>query len=294
MPNALREVEALARLLDDPDEDVQASVRARLDELGRDALLHLRTVRDQTDEGVREEIDAIMHDLHVSDVMRAWQAVLRAPDVSLERGAFLLALYRFPQLDIPQYQAQLDDYADAIAPRVEMANGAEKAFVLADYMCNELGFTPNREHYYDPNNSYINRVLDRKLGIPVSLSVIYLLLSQRLGLPVYGVNMPAHFLVKYEDQRGEIFIDLFDEGQPISKDACIRFLLRAGIQPRAHYFERASSDAILLRMVRNLFAIAQDANQKTTARDLERMLDPDDPGHDAEGDSEHGSRSYRG
>lgn len=277
-PTTPDEVAALARLMDDPDRDVQAAVQTRLDALGPDALPHLRAAREATpDDALRRTLDTLVHDLHLRTVVGAWTSVMDADEVDLERGALLLALYRFPDLDVRRYQAQLDDWAGEVASSMDRFTGAERAVRLAQFVAEDLGFEGNRAQYYDPNNSYLNRVLDRRLGIPISLSVVCLLLGQRLGLPVYGVSLPAHFLVKYVDARGELFIDLFGGGVPVTKDACVRFLLKAGIKPRGYFFESVGAQEILLRMVRNLWGIAQEAGQTQTAADLERLLAPWDP-----------------
>lgn len=278
VPTSPEEVEALVRLLDDPNATVQASVRDRLDELGPRAVPHLMTVRDEADEATRPLIDDAIRHLHFGRIHEAWSLVMDAPEVNLERGAFLLALYRFPDLDIPAYREKLDAFAERARPEIESTSGVERAFALASFMVDTLGFSGNAEHYYDPNNSYLNRVIDRRLGIPISLSVVYLLLGKRLGLPVYGVNMPAHFLVGSADERGEaVYLDLFKDGKYVSKEACIRFLLKAGIKPRPAYFQPADAKSILLRMVRNLLAIAQEADQTRVAEDLTQLLAPWDP-----------------
>ncbi len=276
-PPTEREVDALIRLLDDPDAAVQASIQRRFDELGREALPLLIEAQASTEEPLRSELDALVHDLHMRDIVRAWTAIMEQTNSDLERGAFLLALYRFPRLDIPTYQEKLDAFAADIRPQIQAHDGAERAMALARYMCEELGFTGNEEHYYDPNNSYLNQVIDRRMGIPISLSVLYVLLGRRLRLPVYGVNMPAHFLVKYIDKDGELFIDLFNDGSYITKDECIRFLLKAGLQPRSGYFTAADASSILLRMGRNLLAIADDTGQQQMVDDLTLLLEPWDP-----------------
>jgi regulator of sirC expression with transglutaminase-like and TPR domain len=272
-----REVDALVRLLDDPDDDVQASVHARLDELGPDAVPSLLAARDEAAEALRPLIDTAIHDLHFKHIQQAWQLVMDAPSVNLERGAFLLALYRFPRLDIPAYRSTLDSWAAEARPRVHRASGVERAFELADLVCNTWDFTGNDEHYYDPNNSYLNKVMDRRLGIPITLSVVFLLLGKRLDLPVYGVNLPAHFLVKYVDDHGEAYLDLFNGGEYVSKEACLRFLLQAGVKPRPTYFQAADHQSILLRMGRNLLAIAQETEQSQMADDLATLMAPWDP-----------------
>lgn len=275
------EINALARLLDDPDDDVQASVQARLGELGPQAVPELLAARDSADASLRPLIDSAIHDLHFDHVREAWTLVMDAPEVNLERGAFLLALYRFPGLDIPPYRRRLDEFADQACPEVEHATGVERAFALAEVMCDTLGFSGNEEHYYDPNNSYLNQVIDRRLGIPISLSVVYLLLGERLNLPVYGVNLPAHFLVKYVSENDEVYLDLFNGGEYVSKEACLRFLLKAGVKPRPVYFQAADPKHILLRMGRNLLAIAHETDQQQMAEDLIDLLAPWDPSLDA-------------
>lgn len=275
--SSTREMNALIRLLDDPDADVQASVHARLDELGHDAVPTLLAARDDASESLRPLIDTAIHELHFGHIQHAWQLVMGASSVNLERGAFLLALYRFPQIDIPTYRSMLDDWAAEARAPVHQARGVERAFELADIMCNTWGFTGNDDHYYDPNNSYLNKVMDRRLGIPISLSVVFLLLGKRLGLPVYGVNLPAHFLVKYVDDHGEAYLDLFNGGEYVSKEACLRFLLQAGVKPRPGYFQAADNQAILLRMGRNLLAIATETEQVQMADDLTTLLAPWDP-----------------
>jgi regulator of sirC expression with transglutaminase-like and TPR domain len=281
IPASPNEIRALARLLDDPDGHVQASVRNRLDELGHRAVPHLLSIRDDADASLQPLIDSAIHDLHFEHVLRAWTLVMDAPDVNLERGAFLLALYRFPRLDIPAYRRALDDFADRARAEVDRASGVERAFVLADVMCDTLGFSGNEDHYYDPNNSYLNQVIDRRLGIPISLSVVYLLLGARLDLPVYGVNLPAHFLVKYVDEHGEAYLDLFSGGEYVSKEACVRFLLKAGVKPRPAYFQAAAPQTILLRMARNVLAIAHETDQARMVDDLTALLAPWDPSLDA-------------
>jgi len=271
------EIKALARLLDDPNRTVQQSVQKRLHELDYRAVPHLMAARDEADATLQPHIDEAIRELHFRRVHQAWTLVMGAPEVDLERGAFLLALYRFPDLDIPAYRNQLDAFAEDARPEVTSAKGAERAFVLAEFMSDVLGFKGNDAQYYDPHNSYLNRVMDRKLGIPISLSVIFLLLGERLGLPTYGVNMPAHFLVKHVDDQGEVYLDLFNDGEYVSKEACVRFLLKAGIKPRPFYFQAAAPQDILLRMGRNLLAIAHETDQLRRADDLTQLLAPWDP-----------------
>jgi len=271
------EIKALVQLLDDPDAEVQTSVRARLEELGREALPDLRVVRKAADDALRDRIDDVVHELHLDDLEQAWHAVMGSEEIDLERGAFLIALYRYPTLDIPAYRQKLDAIAEQARPHIDAAEGVEQATELASVLADDLGFTGNRDQYYDPSNSYLNRVIDRRVGIPITLSVLYVLVGQRLGLPVAGVNLPAHFLAKYEGRHGEVFIDPFNDGEVISKESCVRFLLKAGIRPLPFYFQAADPKDVLLRMLRNLVAIAEESGRKQMVTELRHLMEPYDP-----------------
>ena len=274
MPKADSELDALIHLLDDPSPEVQRAVHSRLGELGRDVLPRLHLAQKTAAEPLRTRIAEASHNLHVSLVVQAWSSLMEQPAPDLERGAFLLALYRYPDLDIPAYRAQLDDLAEQVRPRVRELQGFERSETLTRFMFDEWGFLGDHQEYYDPDNSYINRVIDRRRGIPIGLSVVYLLLAKRLGLPIFGVNMPAHFVVKYEDEENEIFLDLFNGGVPFTKEAGVRSLKKVGIPPQPQYFDAARPNDILLRMVRNLVHIARDTRQPQTLADLLRLLDP--------------------
>lgn len=268
------EIDALIHLLDDPDDTVQDAIRQRLQELGRSAIPQLQHARRFAEEPLRSRISELVHEVHFSDIQQAWAHLMDSPDPSLERGAFLMALYRFPSLDVASYREKLDLMAERVRDRIDAEAGPERAFALSDFMFRTLGFSANRDAYYDPNNSFINWVIDNRTGIPVSLSVVYLLLARRLDLPIFGVNMPAHFIVKYDDTYEEVFIDVYNEGEAFAKDEGIRFLLNADIKPRPHYFKATDERSILLRMVRNLVAIAYQTHQGQMLADLQSLLAP--------------------
>ncbi len=274
MPEADSELDALIHLLDDPSQDVQQAVHTRLSELGRAALPRFHHAQKNASEPLRSRIAEAAHDLHVSLVVQAWSDLMGQPDPDLEHGAFLVALYRYHDLDIPAYRTLLDELAGQVRPRIDKAEGFERSETLTHFMFGELGYLGNHKEYYDPDNSYLNRVIDRRTGIPISLSIIYLSLAKRLGLPIYGVNMPAHFVVKYEDADVEVFLDLFNGGVPFTKEAGARSLKKVGIPPQPQYFDAARPNDILLRMVRNLVHIARDTRQPQTLADLLRLLDP--------------------
>lgn len=177
-------------------------------------------------------------------------------DVDLEQGAFLIArLSEDAELDPHEFRKSLDALA---LPLRGMLNAvpdnehAERLEVFRKYLFEELGFRGNTENYYDPENSYLTHVLQFRQGIPVSLSVLCLLLARRVGLPLSGVNLPGHFILKYQASGYVMYMDAFNEGNLLTESDCLNFLVRQGLEPSAAYLARASALTILKRMYRNL------------------------------------------
>ena len=194
---------------------------------------------------------------------RAWledeliaQAALPEDRIDLEHCAFLIARYAYPSLDVPGYVRLLDEMAQEVRDRIgPRASGEETVKTLNRYLFAEQGFKGNTKNYYEVENTYLNRVIDRRTGIPISLSIVYLLIGKRLRLPVHGIGMPGHFLVKYESDRYKIFVDCFNGGALLTEKNCQRFLTEAGYGFDERYLQHSAVRAILSRMLKNLLAI---------------------------------------
>ncbi len=146
---------------------------------------------------------------------------------------------------------------------------------INNYLFTEQGFQGNTENYYDPDNSYINSVLDTKLGIPISLSVIYILISGRLKIPVHGINLPGHFIIKYSDDGEEFFIDPFNNGVIISKKEATEFFKKIGLSQEymdnIPFLKKMSDKEIILRVMRNLIDIYKKKAEPIKADQLESL-----------------------
>ena len=189
--------------------------------------------------------------------------------MSLEAGAFLIARYAYPALDVARYREQLDTMARRSSRTDWLIErpGEEAVNALNRYLFTEQGFKGNTKNYYEIENSYLNCVMDRRVGIPISLSAVYLLIGQRLALPLFGVGMPGHFLVKYESDRYKIFIDCFNGGALLTEKNCARFLTEAGYGFEDKYLQKSPIRAILSRMIKNLLAIySKSGDEGKTAR----------------------------
>jgi regulator of sirC expression with transglutaminase-like and TPR domain len=184
-----------------------------------------------------------------------------------------VAAEEYPQLDIPAYLGQLDDLADRLrrrfAPDLPVQQQIE---ALNRYLFEEQAFRPNPADYYDPRNSFLNDVLDRRLGIPLTLSIVYIEVGRRIGLPLTGVSFPGHFLVRCAISGGMVILDPYSGGISLSLDDLRdRLKLLKGddvpsAEQVAEMLGAAAASDILARMLRNLKAIY------TNLGDLERAL----------------------
>ncbi|HSG05833.1 MAG TPA: transglutaminase-like domain-containing protein, partial [Nitrospiria bacterium] len=130
----------------------------------------------------------------------------------------------------------------------------------------------NVQNYYDPENSYINQVLERRTGIPITLATVYLLIAQRVGLPLSGVGLPGHFMLKYEQGKTCIFIDAFNSGRALTRDDCIRFLLNSGYEVQEECFLETTPRDIICRMLRNLIYAYHRIGDRDRACRLTRLI----------------------
>lgn len=177
-------------------------------------------------------------------------------DVDLEQGAFLIArLSDDVEITPEQFRSELDRLAAPLRSLLTSApddEHAERLFLFKKYVFEELGFRGNTENYYDPENSYLTRVLETRRGIPVSLSVLCLLLARRVMFPLSGVNLPGHFILKYQSSGYVMYMDAFNEGNLLTENDCLSFLGRQGLEPSIAYLARVGGLTVLKRMYRNL------------------------------------------
>jgi regulator of sirC expression with transglutaminase-like and TPR domain len=197
----------------------------------------------------------------------------------------MLAQDCYPDLDIPQYLSKLDGIAVAIKKRLAGdAFSEQRVLALNYYLFNEMRFSGNLVDYYDPRNSYLNEVIDRKTGIPITLAVLYMALGRRIGLPLEGVSFPGHFLVRVRVRGGVLILDPFAGGAPQSEEELRSRLQRvipegaaADVSvaelPLDQFLEPASNRQILARVLRNLKGIYRETDKPERLLEvLNRML----------------------
>lgn len=188
--------------------------------------------------------------------------------INLCEAALLCAQDSYPDLDVAGAMRSIDDIAETLRRRLPPDfSTTHRLLALNNYLFRELGFSGDADNYYDPRNSFLNEVLVRKTGIPITLSILYIEIGQRLGLKLKGVSFPGHFLVKIRVTGGELVLDPFDRGRSLSEEDLRERLARftgeqaAQTLPLEDLLESASPRQILARLLRNLKAIYLEAKQ---------------------------------
>ncbi len=210
-----------------------------------------------------------------SAATRKLQDLMGRPEehIDLAEAALLVAAEEYPDLDVSAYLGQLDEFAAGLRSRLSPGQTVQEQIeALNHYLFGELGFRPNPADYYDPRNSFLNDVMDRRLGIPLTLSIVYMEIGRRIGLQLSGVSFPGHFLVRCAVSGGMVIIDPYSGGISLSlEDLCERLKLLKGddVPPEeqvAVMLAPAAKGEVLVRMLRNLKAIYMNRSE------LERAL----------------------
>ncbi|MGQ0654738.1 MAG: SirB1 family protein [Betaproteobacteria bacterium] len=192
--------------------------------------------------------------------------------IDLARACLMVAQDAYPDLDPERYLGEIERMALRLRGRLPQGArgyGAEERVVaLNEFLFGELGYRGNIESYYDPRNSYLNDVIERKTGIPITLSVLYMEIGRRLGLPLQGVSFPGHFLVRLRVRGGTLVLDPFQNGAPQSLDELRERLRRVvpeklpvGELPLEQFLEPATNRQIVARVLRNLKAIYREQDR---------------------------------
>jgi len=223
--------------------------------------------------------------MHPSAELERFAAVVQRDeaDIPLDLAALLIGAWEHERFDASPHLRALDALAEKAAPIALAAPSPDEAGrLLATTLFDTLGFRGNTEAYYDPRNSFLAEVLDRRLGIPITLSVLYLEVARRLGLPAAGVGFPGHFLVRVDGGPAPLILDPFGGGTALDRPA-LQELLKRSSGPTAQLadvsFAPTSKRTILVRMLNNLAAIyGRDGDTTRSVEVLERIaaLDPGD------------------
>jgi regulator of sirC expression with transglutaminase-like and TPR domain len=269
-------IQALLRLLSDPDEQVANMIQQEFVRIGPSALPYLEKARAE-DIALEPRVAFVKDEIRFEQLKEEFSTfVVRCSRrIDWEQGAFLIARVAYPDVDVPHYEACLDRLAQEFRTKWHSDDSppGKAARLLSTFLFKDKGFSGNRIHYHDPDNSYLHRVIESRQGIPISLSALYVFVGNRLGLSLAGVGMPGHFLVKIEEEIPPQFVDCFNGGALLREQDCEQFITASGLDYHPQFLEKSPTGLILARMLRNLLSIYEREQQNHMTGRIQALLD---------------------
>ncbi|MFN4234214.1 MAG: transglutaminase-like domain-containing protein [Bacteroidia bacterium] len=284
------ELKALINLLDDPDEEVYTHVKERLIDLGDEVIPLLENVWEMGDpfnNVVQTRIENIIHDIQFSSIKKALVNWAKNESDDLLKGIILVAKYQYPDLDEKNIYRKIDQIIqDVWIEFNDNLTGIEKVKVINHILFDVHGFSGNTTNYHAPQNSFINNVLESKKGNPLSLAILYAVIAHRLDLPIYGVNLPEHFILAYvadnevlrlitqsDNEYGVLFyINPFSRGAAFSKKEIDAFLAQLKLKPKDSYFKPCTNIDIIKRTLNNLIFSYEKLGYPQKSEELSQLL----------------------
>jgi len=280
--NNIAEIDALIKLLDDPDEEVFSHVQEKLLEYGNDAISCLETAWEQSlDTVLQERIENIVHTIQFTNVKQDLNLWYQSGAFDLLQGALIVNRYQFPDLDEQAIINQIEDIKRDIwvGLQYEMSS-IEKIKLINHVFYNQYGFSGNTKNHHDPQNSYLNQVLESKKGNQISLAIIYSTIAQKLDIPVFGVNLPQHFILGYIDESNPdrehavlFYINAFNKGAIFGKHDVDQFLRQLNLEPQPGFYAPCSNAEIVRRIIRNLVSAYERLGAVDKAEELKELQD---------------------
>ena len=265
---SLKEVIALITLLDDPDEVIYSQVKDRFVILGPPAIPHLETAWENSFDAIMQKrIEIIIHTIQFEILQKALKKWAIEEQEDLLKGILILSRYQYPDLNETKIRKDLDQIKQEVWLELnDDLTAIEKVKVLNHILFEVHQFSGNITNYHAPQNSFINNVLESKKGNPLMLSVLYMLICKELNIPIYGINLPQHFVLAYLNDNANLidvnnktlsnnilfYINPFSKGLIFNQKDIDQFLKQLNLEPEAKYYIPCSNIEIVKRSLNNL------------------------------------------
>lgn len=276
------EIQALITLIDDPNEINYLQVRERIMELGDSMVPELEHAWEVIDFGdlFRNRIEDLLHDIHISSVKKRLEAWRDGGGEDLLEGTLIVSRYRYPDLDEAKVKARLAAIRQDIWLELsDDLTAYEKVRVFNHTFFQTHGFRGNKKNYHASQNSYINDVLEQHKGNPLSLGIIYQILAKQLGLPIFGVNLPNHFVLAYLDEKGTggeyplFYINPFSQGAILGRKEIDEFLAKLKMPRHPYFYVPCTNIDIIRRQLNNLVNGYGENGNPDRADELKKLCD---------------------
>lgn len=268
------ELNALVSLLDDSDHEVRMHVRDRIISIGNDIIPFLENKWENSfNPDIQKEIEELVHDLQFSLLKARLTDWRDTDDRDLLTGLWIINTYQYPDLDYAKLNAEMHQiYFEVWTAFKNDLDPYEQVRAINNVLFNTLRFSANTKNFHSPANSMLSSVLDSKRGNPLTLCSIYLLVAKKLGLPIYGVNLPNLFVLTYKSADVTFYINAFNKGLIFSRKDVFNYLEQLKIDPKEDYFEPCAHLQIMLRMFRNLENSFEKLGESDKVQEIKELI----------------------
>ncbi|MGE0588503.1 MAG: transglutaminase-like domain-containing protein [Cyclobacteriaceae bacterium] len=270
-----KELKALVSLLDDEDAQIVSHVEEKILSIGVSVIPFLELQWESSfNPKVQQRIEELIHTLQYELVKKRLKDWYASADKDLLTGMWIVSTYQYPDTELTQLRQDLEQiyYETWLEFRNDLYP-FDQIKVINSVLFGKLKFGPNSKNFHSPGNSLINVVLEIKKGNPITLSVIYMLVAQKLKLPVYGVNLPNLFILTYKDEKHtQFYINAFNRGLIFSKQDIENYINELHLTPQPSFFEPCDSVEIIRRTLRNLIMSFEKMGEHAKANEVKVLL----------------------
>ena len=277
-----KEIKSLISLLDDPDHEIFQHVEEQLITLGSNVIEHLESVWENSFDALQQiRIENIIQKIQVRSVSQALEIWKLMGAQDLLQGLIILNRHQYPDLNEAKLIGIIDEMVQTASHGTSLTNDATvNVNHINHVLYNDFGLSGNTSNYHDPQNSFINKVLETRKGNPILLSCIYSIVAQKLGLPIYGVNLPKHFILAYTTpdipisnrQQILMYINAFNRGQVFGRDDVTSFLRQLELAPDDQFVLPCDNVSIITRVLRNLSSSYSQIGNLQKKNEIDQLL----------------------
>jgi regulator of sirC expression with transglutaminase-like and TPR domain len=223
---------------------------------------------------VQTKLENMIHDFQLDSTKQRLLQWKESGSMDLLEGMWIVATYRFPEYSLAQLKADMDQLYFEVWPQIrENLHPMDQLKIINGVLFDQLKFGANTKNFHAANNSFLNVVLETKKGNPISLCVIYMWIAQKLGLPVYGVNLPNLFVLTYKKDEVQCYINVFNKGLIFNKVDIDNYLAQLNLTPNEVYYQPCTNLEIIRRVLRNLIMAYEKAGDDSHKDELTDMID---------------------
>jgi regulator of sirC expression with transglutaminase-like and TPR domain len=282
-----KEIQAILSLLEDPDNEIHEAIYQSLLEKGMEIVPELEKAWEVSENTlIQDKLEDIIHKIQLNAVQKSLDTWVKKGGIDILEGAYTIARYQYPDIGFFEILAPIEKIKnDAQLEMNDNLTALEKVKIINHILFDIHKFSGNTNNYYSPQNSFLNQVILSKKGNPISLGIIYASLAQKLGLPIYGVNLPKNFILAFKDEFYELlnsdspnadnilfYINPFNHGAVLGKKEIDNFLKQQNINPEGMFYQPCTNIEIIQRLLLNLIYSYEKLGYESKIKDLQTLL----------------------